>query len=136
MSDNPKLPSKLGGTRKGAGRKKHRATEENRRVVYDLSGKGTPHVDIAIKLKIHIETLKRYYRDELNLGRIDANALIGGAIFRAAMNGHFGAQKWWSQVRMGWKEIQHIELSSPDGSVSAVQTGKAVLEALNRKYNA
>lgn len=122
-----------GGKRTGSGRKPYEPTEEEKKLVYTWKGRGVSDDHIARKLDIALVTLKKYFRRELDLGEVDANALIGGAIFQNAMNGNFGAQKWWSQVRMGWKETQHIDVTSSDGSMSPLAEGKLVSEILKQK---
>jgi len=64
--------------------KQHIPTEATKEQVKRLSALGCPHEDIATRLKISADTLVKYYKDELDEGRIDANAAIAGTLFSQA----------------------------------------------------
>jgi len=54
------------------GRPPHEPTEQTRIQVKTLAAVGIRHEDIAIKMGICADTLTKYYRQELDEGRIDA----------------------------------------------------------------
>jgi hypothetical protein len=82
-------------------------TTEQRLQVQSLAAVGTPQQDIARKIGIRSEkTLRKYYRDELDLAATDANASVGGALYRKAMEGNTDAQKFWLERRAGWTNWQ------------------------------
>jgi hypothetical protein len=82
-------------------------TEEQRQQVKSLAALGTPQQDIARKIGIRSEkTLRKYFRDELDLAALDANASVGGALYRRAMEGNTDAQKFWLERRAGWTNWQ------------------------------
>lgn len=92
----------------GVGRKAHAPTEESRKIAYKLSGLGCPHEDIALRLGISADTLVKYYKNELDLGRINANAIMAGTLVDQAKNGNVAAAIFWLKTRAGWKETtQH-----------------------------
>lgn len=68
------------------------------------SAVGLPHTDIARILGFSRETLEKYYREELNLGMAKANAAVGGALYKSALEGNVAAQIFWAKSRMGWRE--------------------------------
>jgi hypothetical protein len=70
---------------------------------------GTRYDDIATKLGISDDTLKKYYQLELDLGRVEANAKVANALFQQAMDGNTTAQIFWLKTRAGWKENHTIE---------------------------
>jgi hypothetical protein len=82
-------------------------TEEQRQQVKTLAAVGTPQQDIARRIGIRSEkTLRKYFRDELDLAATDANANIGSALYKKAMEGNTDAQKFWLERRAGWTNWQ------------------------------
>ena len=101
---------------KKAGRPPHLPTADTRKTVYELSSVGTTYEDIAKVIGISHDTLTKYYRPELDRGRIDANAIIAGTLFKEAQNGNTSAMIFWLKTRARWKETQKHEVGGdPDG---------------------
>ena len=50
------------------------------------------------------KTLRKHYRDELDLGETKANAQVAGFLFNAARNGNVTAQIFWLKTRARWRE--------------------------------
>jgi hypothetical protein len=94
----------------------HEPTDENRKLVRSLAAVGTKYEDIALKLKISSDTLVKYYKPELDDGRIDANAAIAQSLFQAAKTGNTSAQMFWLKTRAGWKETMQHEVTGANGS--------------------
>jgi predicted transcriptional regulator len=67
---------------------------------------GTPQEDIARVLGISDRTLRKHYRDELDLSLAKANATIGGSLFNKAKGGDTSAQMFWLKTRAGFREKQ------------------------------
>ena len=85
-------------------RPKLKPTDEDRRLVKSLTAVGTPQEEIARQMGIRsVKTLRKYYRRELDLGATEANANVGGAVYKSAMGGNTDAQKFWLESRAGWK---------------------------------
>ena len=99
---------------------KHIPDDDNRKLVRSLSTVGTKYEDIAIKLEVSSDTLVKYYKKELDGGRIDANAAIAQSLFTSAKSGNTSAQIFWLKTRAGWKETNALELSGADGGVITV----------------
>jgi len=95
--------------------KEHIPTEDSRKLVRNLAAMGTRYVDIAHKLEINDETLRKHYREELEGGRIDANAQIANTLFQQAKKGNMTAAIFWLKTRAGWKETNVTEVSGLDG---------------------
>jgi hypothetical protein len=93
----------------------HKPTDETRKLVKGLSAVGIRYVDIAQKLDINDDTLVKYYKKELEDGRIDANASIGQNLFQQAKNGNVAAMIFWLKTRAGWRETQVHEVGGIDG---------------------
>lgn len=101
------------------GRPEHVPSEVTRRAVEAMAAVGTPQDDIAAALQLSRRTLTKYYRHELDTAAIRANAQVGQTLFQMAVGNpkagilpHFGAAKWWTQTRMGWKAS--VEITSED----------------------
>jgi hypothetical protein len=95
--------------------KTHVPTKDSRETAKRLSALGVPHEDIATRLKISADTLVKYYKEELDEGRIDANAAIAGTLFQQAKKGNTAAAIFWLKTRARWKETQVNEVSGADG---------------------
>jgi hypothetical protein len=109
-----------GGARPGAGRPAFEPTPAERKQVEALSGYGLPIEQIAVLVRdgIHIDTLRAHFTNELHSGKAKANAQVGKTLFQKVMAGDTTAAIWWSKTQMRWKETQHHEHSSPDGTMS------------------
>jgi hypothetical protein len=53
---------------------------------------------------IDAKTLRKHYREELDLGQTKANAQVAGFLFNSARNGNVTAQIFWLKTRAQWKE--------------------------------
>lgn len=81
-------------------------TDDERKLVEQMSAVGIPHESIALIVRDGIDdkTLRKHFRRELDTAAIKANAKVGGTLFNKAMAGDTTAAIWWSKTRMGWKE--------------------------------
>ena len=86
------------------GRRAHRPDPALRRQVEALAAYGIPEADISGVVGIDPKTLRKYYRDELDLGETKANAQVAGFLFNAAKNGNVTAQIFWLKTRAKWRE--------------------------------
>jgi transposase len=94
----------------------HVPSDESRKLVRTLVAVGIRFEDIASKLDIGQDTLVKYYRRELDEGRIDANASIGKTLFEQAKAGNTAAAIFWLKTRAGWKETAVTEVTGKDGA--------------------
>ena len=114
IENNPDIPES--DDKKGGG-PPHLATDDTRKKVYELSSVGTTYEDIAKVIGISHDTLTKYYRPELDRGRIDANAIVAGTLFKQAQEGNTSAMIFWLKTRAQWKETQkHEHGGDLDGS--------------------
>jgi len=99
------------------GRPPHLVSDDTRNKVYTLSTVGTRHEDIASVLNISHDTLVKYYKEELDKGRIEANASVAETLFKQAKEGNTTAMIFWLKSRAKWKESTQHEISgNPDGT--------------------
>jgi len=96
-------------------RKPHEPTPESRQLVQLHTTIGTPQEDVARIVGIDAKTLRKHYRDELDLAHAKANATIGGALFNKAKSGDTAAMIFWMKTRAGWRETNRTELTGADG---------------------
>lgn len=118
--DSPNTPE---DGQRAHGRPPFAPTEEQRQLVKDLATAGIPQPQICRMIRwpdgspISEPTLRAHFRDELDLGLIEANAAVAGALFKQAMAGHVGAQAFWLKTRARWRETpQEIAFTDPDGN--------------------
>lgn len=88
------------------GRKPHKPTPEQRKLVEELTAVGTKQVDTARIIGIGTTTLTTYYRDELDMGAAKANAAVAKSLFKMATGPkpNVAAAIFWLKVRAGWRE--------------------------------
>ena len=99
-----------------AGRPAHLATADTRNKVYNLSIVGTRYEDIALVLGVSSDTLTKYYKDELELGRIEANAAVAGTLYEKAKQGDTSSMIFWLKTRAQWSEKNTTELTGEGGA--------------------
>jgi hypothetical protein len=86
------------------GRRAHKPDSAQRRQVEAMAAYGIPEPDIARVLCLDPKTLRKHYRDELDVGETKANAQVAGYLFNAAKNGNVTAQIFWLKTRAKWRE--------------------------------
>ena len=86
------------------GRPSHEPDAASRRQVEAMAAYGIPETDISRVVGVDPKTLRKHYREELDLGETKANAQIAGFLFNSARNGNVTAQIFWLKTRARWKE--------------------------------
>jgi len=99
------------------GRRAHKPDPSQRKQVEAMAAYGIPEFDIARVVGVDAKTLRKHYRDELDLGETKANAQVAGYLFNAAKNGNVTAQIFWLKTRAKWREVP-LELRH-SGSIRA-----------------
>ena len=98
------------------GRRAHKPDPLQRRQVEAMAAYGIPEIDISRVIDVDPKTLRKHYRDELDLGTTKANAQIAGFLFNSAKNGNVTAQIFWLKTRAQWRETP-VELKH-SGSIA------------------
>ena len=93
--------------------------EALREKVWHLAGLGVPQDDIAKIVGCAPKTLRKRFRDELDRGVAEANAIISGCLFAAAKGGNTTAQIFWMKTRGGWRERQPADDRDADADVGS-----------------
>ena len=85
---------------KKRGRPAFKPTDEQREQVIALSSNGLPHIQIAQIIGCAPKTLRKHFREELNIGKIKANAKVAGALYQSALDGNVKAQTVCRQTKL------------------------------------
>lgn len=107
-------------TKKRASGLEFKATSEQRAQVSVLSMVGTPQSEIAKIIGISEMTLRKHFREELDLASSKANAKVGSTLYKMATSGDcVPATIFWAKTRMGWRE-KDIEISDKQSPINLV----------------
>jgi hypothetical protein len=101
------------------GRPSFQPNDDQRKLVSSMASVGIQHSHIAQVLEISQDTLRKYFRKELDTAMTMANAKVAANLFRQATKDDpraIGAAIFWAKTRMGWKEPVHVEHS---GSIAS-----------------
>src|SRR5215831_18116797 len=79
-------------------------TDAMREKVQYLAGLGVPQDDIAKIIGCAPKTLRTRFREELDRGVAEANAMVAGYLFNSAKEGNVSAQIFWLKTRAHWRE--------------------------------
>jgi hypothetical protein len=131
-----------GGARPGAGRPKgvktgfgqntHQPSESGRKSVEAMAGFGIPEEDIGRVIGVEPKTLRKHYRDELDLGHVKANTRVAQNLFTIATGsgpGAVSAAIFWLKVRAGWSEYSPAPVPRPEAPGKKEQATLASEEA-------
>lgn len=95
---------------KRGGGQKHEPNDVQRNTVMMHTLLGTPKQQIAKLIGIALPTLKKQYKEELELGQSKANATVAGKLYNKAVNSNdTTAQIFWLKTQAGWNEQQNIK---------------------------
>ena len=109
----------------------HQPDPSHRKQVEAMAAYGIPESDIARVLGIDPKTLRKHYRDELDLGATKANAQVAGYLFTAAKGGNVSAQIFWLKTRARWREAPHeLMHTGKVGTYDVNQLSDAALERI------
>lgn len=85
-------------------------TPQERQRVLEMSRLGIPQDDIARVIGISPKTLRLHFRDELDTAATIANAGVGGALYRKAMDGDTACMIFWLKTRARWRENDPVKI--------------------------
>lgn len=61
-------------------------------------------------------------------GRAKAKGAIAGSLIQKARSGELGAQIFYLKTQCGWRETQHLEHTSPDGSMTPTAIERVIID--------
>jgi len=113
----PRVPTIQGQKGKGGkgGRAPFKPSDEQRAAVYQYAAVGVPQDIIGKLLGFSLDTLEKYFRDELDMAGPDATARVAGTLWKKAMDGDTASAIFWMKTRGGWRDVSRTEITGPDG---------------------
>ena len=103
-----------------------------REKVRHLAGLGVPQDDIAKIVGCAPKTLRKRFRNELDRGVAEANAMISGSLFTAAKAGNIAAMIFWLKTRARWHERMAADDPARNSDAAASREVVLVLPDNNR----
>lgn len=132
----------MASARNLGGRPPYKPTDKDRAQVKTLAAMGITQEDIATVIGISKPTLVLHFRQELDVGGIEANAKVAASLFRAATDAtkpNVVAAIFWLKVRAGWREDEGVNPAETPGkkaqlnaNARTAQVGTAWESLLNR----
>lgn len=113
-------------------RKPYEPGEKERKQVTVMAGIGLTHDQISKVLGISDETLRKYYKHELETSEALMNAQVAQNLFSIATSkgaGSVAAAIFWMKTRAGWRETIKAEVEVNTGPSEALTSFLAALEA-------
>ena len=106
-------------------------TADQRRLAKALAGFGVIHDDIAKQIGCEPKTLRKHFREELDLGAIEATAKVAQSLFQMATSGNnVAAAIFWMKCRAGWREKQELIFSAkPSDEMSDMELMEEIARA-------
>lgn len=96
------------------GRPPYQPTEKDRQYVKTMSGLGMPMDDICLVMGISHMTFLKYYKQDFDTGRVEANAAVAQSIYKQAVdpkNPSATLAIWWEKTRAGRTDTTHVKHS-------------------------
>ena len=121
------------GSQLKRGRPTFKPTGKLREQVITLSSNGLPHIQIAQIIGCAPKTLRKHFREELNIGKIQANAKVAGALYQLALEGNVKAQSFWLKTVGGWQETGCVEIIS-EGVLGTIKRASEVARILFGRF--
>ena len=117
---------------KGAGRKPYSANQKDRDIIMMMTASGIPQVNIGRCIGIDVETMKKYYKTEMECSADMANAKVAQSLHYQAINGNITAAIWWTKSRIGRKEArdQIVSVTNGDDLVKRINAGRDRVEKM------
>lgn len=72
---------------------------------------GVTREKIAQGLGFSVDTLDKYYREEMDVGEVQIKAEVFGALMKNIQNGKEASIIFFLKARCGWKETQAVEVN-------------------------
>ena len=106
---------------------KYEPTEKDRKTVKAMAGYGIPQEDICRVIGISPKTMRKNFREEIDIAATEANAQVAQSLFNLATKaGNVAAAIFWMKARAGWTERivtdnnHHITADTADATRESV----------------
>ena len=93
-------------------------SEEFAGKVEHLAALGMTQEDVGHILGVSSDTLQRHYSEAWGKGKAVAKAKIANKLFEKAMSGDSASIFFYLKTQAGWRETQHVDNTSSDGSMT------------------
>jgi hypothetical protein len=80
----------------------HTPTDTTRMQAQTAAGYGLHQDQIGALLGIDDKTLRKYYREALDVGRAKAHLAVAATLYDKALTGDTGAMVWYTKCQMRW----------------------------------
>jgi|TARA_R110000822_G_scaffold22592_3_gene70620 hypothetical protein len=90
-------------------------TDMQREDVVMMSANGIKPMHQAESLGVSMKILNKYFKSELDYGKMRANTRVSGALYGKAMEGNVPAMIFWLKSQAGWREADRLELTGANG---------------------
>ena len=136
------MPSKSLVTKKQAtkpvslgGQPPYVPTQEQHALVSKWAKQGVGLEKIACLLGICVKTVRKYFMDDVQVGRAHGVEQMTGKVFQTGIEGNVKCMLRYLEVmeQASWGQKQSIEITS-DGSMSREEMQEAVLQGIKDKY--
>ena len=104
-----------------------------------MAAYGIPEAEVARTIGEHgidAKTLRKHFRRELDIGATKANSAVAQTLYKMATSGTSpAATMFWLKCRAGWKEINVLQHSGPNGGpiqISNDELDKQITDELAR----
>jgi len=113
----------------------HEPTHKTRAEVSALTSFGHTQEEIAAHLYICVDTLVKYYRDELDNSVVRSNAKVASKLFKKAVDQEdLTAIIFWLKTRARWRERDHVDVFDQNAKMlEEIRQLRAELDAKNLK---
>ena len=104
--------------KRGRGKPKYVPTDKDRRFVLALAIADRGQEEICRVLNISQPTLRKYFRDEIDNGKLKAGAAVVANLYSLATKPDFKATTaaiYWTKSRLGWSDRVEIKHSGAIG---------------------
>lgn len=91
----------------------HNPTKSKRRMVFELIRSGHNHNDTARCMEISSNTLRKYYRTEIDTAKALGTTSVANSLFKMATRGRNAAAAiFWMKAQAGWSETYRIDMGN------------------------
>ena len=106
-------------SRWGEGRPPYKVTRKDTRIIRALVLSGNSQEEIARVMRMDPKTLRKHFRDVLDLEKPKANATVIANLYRQASKDDFravGAAAFIAKTQLGWREKSEVQHTGAVGS--------------------